>query len=78
MIYLAAGALLVAALSSMGTVHVVRSLIRSHSRERDALLNKIMHLAGKTWEPPPAQEPEPVSDPFEEFTDTAAMPYLAD
>ena len=36
-------------------------LQRAHLREREALINKIMHLAGRTWEPPPVEngwEPE--------------------
>jgi len=36
---------------------LVRSLLRQQARERDLLLNQIMHLAGRTWEPPPAAEP---------------------
>lgn len=54
---------------------VTHSLIRSHARERDLLLNKLMHLAGRTWEPPPAQEPEP-PEKFDELLDTSSMPYL--
>ena len=45
---------------------LVRSLLRQQARERDLLLNQIMHLAGRTWTPPPASEPvaeEPVEFP---------------
>lgn len=36
---------------------------REHARERTLMLNQLMHLAGRTWQPPPAAEP----DPAEEF-----------
>jgi len=36
---------------------LVRSLLRQQARERDLLLNKVMFLAGRTWEPPPADLP---------------------
>lgn len=35
---------------------VIRSLTRSHARERDLLVNQVMHLAGKSWTPPPAEQ----------------------
>lgn len=39
-------------------------MMRAHERERDRLLDKMMHLAGKTWTPAPADEkpvdPEPI------------------
>lgn len=38
---------------------LVRSLIRQHARERDLLVNQLCHLAGRTWSPPPARDPEP-------------------
>ena len=47
---------------------LVRSLLRQQARERDLLLNQIMHLAGRTWAPPPADLPiaeEPLE--FEQF-----------
>lgn len=34
---------------------------RSHARERDLILNQLLHATGNTWTPPPAeprQEPE--------------------
>ena len=43
---------------------LVRSLLRQQARERDLLLNKVMFLAGKPWEPPPASEPA-VEEPLE-------------
>jgi hypothetical protein len=34
----------------------LRSMQREHARREDALLARIMHLAGKTWEIPPSRE----------------------
>lgn len=36
---------------------LIRSLIRSNARERDLLLNQLLHASGKTWQPPPKLEP---------------------
>lgn len=36
---------------------LVRSMVRQQARERAGLLDRIMHLAGRTWEPPPAEPP---------------------
>lgn len=40
---------------------LLQSERREHSRERDLLVNKILHLAGKPWQQAPADEraPEP-------------------
>ena len=65
MIYVAlieAVALIVTGLSFAG---VVRSLVRQQARERDLLLNQIMHLSGHTWTPPPAHDPRPAPEPRE-------------
>ena len=45
---------------------LVRSMIRQQARERELILDKLMHLAGRTWTPPPSEEPiaeEPVEYP---------------
>jgi hypothetical protein len=52
---------------------LVRSLIRQQARERDMLLDKLMHLAGRTWTPPPASEPEP--EPAVEYDEYEAAPF---
>lgn len=57
---------------------IVRSLIRQHARHTDLLLDKMMHLAGKTWTPPPSAEPPAVEDELETLLDTAALPYLSE
>lgn len=53
----------------------VRSLLRSHARERGLLIDKIMHLSGKTWTSPPAAvEPrEPFEELEERFVSTPAQ-----
>lgn len=35
---------------------------REHARERDLLLNQLLHATGKTWQPPPAEPRELVPD----------------
>ena len=47
---------------------VLRGLTREHARERNLILNQLLHLAGRTWEPPPAQ----TAPPDDEF-DVAAL-----
>jgi type II secretory pathway pseudopilin PulG len=41
---------------------VVRSMLRQSARERDLLLNQMMNLAGRPWQPPPS-EPEVEVEP---------------
>jgi hypothetical protein len=55
---------------------LVRSLIRQQARERDMLLDKLMHLAGRTWTPPPTAEPD-VEEPadFPEYDAGALSNY---
>jgi hypothetical protein len=51
---------------------LLRSQQRSYARERDLILNQLLHLAGRTWQPPPAEPP------FENAADDvdAAYPEL--
>ena len=35
---------------------LVRSLIRQHARREDLLLNQMLNLAGKPWQPAPSDE----------------------
>lgn len=39
---------------------LLRSERRSSARERDLLLNQLLNLAGKPWQPAPADTPGPV------------------
>jgi hypothetical protein len=47
-------ALAVLAFTIYTTGALFRNLVRQQARERELLLNQIMHLAGRTWTPPPA------------------------
>lgn len=35
---------------------------RAHARREDLLVNQILHLSGRTWTPPPADEWQPPAD----------------
>jgi len=65
MIYVAFTALAVSAVTALALASVLRSLVRQQARERDLLLNQIMHLSGRTWTPPPAHDPRPAPEPRE-------------
>jgi len=72
----ALAALAVLALAIYLCAAMVRGLVRQQARERELLLNQIMHLAGRTWQPPPSPEP---ADAFEEddtviLVDPAQLP----
>lgn len=43
---------------------LIRSQQRAATRERDLLLNQLMHLAGRSWQPAPADTwtPQPAPD----------------
>lgn len=44
----------------------LRAQAREHARERQLLVNQVLHLAGHTWQPPPIPErPEPEEPPVE-------------
>ena len=54
---------------------LVRSMIRQQARERELILDKLMHLAGRTWTPPPAAEEAPAApEEYPEF-DAGALAY---
>lgn len=57
---LALAAVLVITVGSFGAL--IRSLVRSNARERDLLVNQILHLSGRTWTPPPADQWKPATD----------------
>jgi hypothetical protein len=40
-------------LTTVAWAGLLRGLIRQHARERDLLVNQVMHLSGRTWVPPP-------------------------
>ena len=51
----AVAALVVLAFALYLCAALVRGLVRQQARERELLLNQIMHLAGRTWQPPPLE-----------------------
>jgi len=65
MIYVAFAAVALALIEGLSFASIVRSLVRQQARERDLLLNQIMHLSGRTWTPPPAHDPRPAPEPRE-------------
>lgn len=40
-------------------VRYLASRDRGQARERDLLVNQILHLSGRTWTPPPAEQWQP-------------------
>jgi hypothetical protein len=45
---------------------VIRSMVRQQARERQLLLDQILHLSGRTWTPPPVEQWEPPVEPVDE------------
>jgi hypothetical protein len=43
----------------LALVNVVRAQNRAHERRADLLTDKVLHLAGRTWTPPPSEPFEP-------------------
>jgi len=72
--YVAALALVVLGLCVLAFAQVVRWLIREHARERNLMLNQIMHLAGRTWQPPPPPTPPDLVDDELALVDPAQLP----
>lgn len=73
MLYVAlaeAGALIAVVAAFAG---LLRSLIRQHARERDLMLNKVLHSVGRPWETAPANEPEKPPEPPRLLRNVAQM-----
>ena len=69
-------ALVVTAAFCFAVLSQNRSLIRQQARERELLLNQIMHLSGRTWSPPPAEKWEPpvkIVDPDRYVSSTSTI-----
>ena len=70
-VFVAVAALVVLALAIYLAATLFRGLVRQQARERELLLNQIMHLSGRTWQPPPVpdqplaadEEPTVIIDP---------------
>lgn len=67
----AIAALVVLAFALYLSAALFRNLVRQQARERELLLNQIMHLAGRTWQPPP--EPQPAAGPVGEEEETVVI-----
>ena len=52
----AAAAVVSNAIIALGFLRVMRGTQRQHAREREALIDKVCHLAGKPWNEAPAAE----------------------
>lgn len=51
----------------LGFLAYTRTLVRPYQRREDVWADKVMHLAGREWNLPPAAtyEPEPEGEPYE-------------
>lgn len=52
----------IAALETIALIIVAgaaRALIREHARERNLILNQLLHATGRTWQPPPVEAWDP-------------------
>lgn len=65
MTYITVAAICALALVAVAALHVVGQLIRSHARERNLMLNQLLHLAGRTWQAPPSEVSVEAFDPDE-------------
>lgn len=65
MIWLAGLAVFCSAACVIACVHVIDHNLRSHARERALLVNQLMHVAGRTWTPPPAEEWRPPENGYD-------------
>jgi hypothetical protein len=64
-------ALAVLAFTIYTTATLFRGLVRQQARERELLLNQIMHLAGRTWQSPPA-----VGDALDALGEDTVISYI--
>jgi heme exporter protein D len=68
-------ALAVLAFTIYTTGTLFRGLVRQQARERELLLNQIMHLAGRTWQQPPAvAELASFDDTIVSYIDPSQLP----
>ena len=70
----AIAALVVLAVALYLSAALFRNLVRQQARERELLLNQIMHLAGRTWQPPPQLEPLALAEEDVTMIDPAQLP----
>ena len=71
----ALAALAVLAFTVYMAAMLFRGLVRQQARERELLLNQIMHLAGRTWTSPPAAEADALGeDTIISYIDPSQLP----
>jgi len=74
-VFVAVAALVVLALAIYLAATLFRGLVRQQARERELLLNQIIHLAGRTWQPPPVpDEPYEPSEAETVIIDPGQLP----
>ncbi len=56
MLYVALAAVAALATVSVAFAGVIRSMSRAHARREDLLVNQLCSLAGKPWQPAPAND----------------------
>ena len=70
MTYVALAALALNALTVLGFLHLIARSARAHARREDLMLNQMLNLAGRPWQPPPSFEaPDFGPEPDEAFED---------
>lgn len=72
MLYLAVVQAVASAAVILGVLSLTRSQQRSHARREDALIDRLLHVTGNTWTPPPADNPAPA--PVIEIVDWTPSP----
>lgn len=71
MLYVALSSLVVLALVIALYSGTLRSQSRAHARREDLLLNQLLNLAGKPWQPAPAEKIIPSSPTWEDVLESS-------
>ena len=74
MLYVALAEAAALAVVSLTFAGLLRSVLRSTARERDLVLNQLLHATGRTWTPPPAEVPPPTEEPLRLIRNIDQMP----
>lgn len=64
------------ALALVGMARAILNLERRNARRVDGLLDRIAHMSGKTWTPPPSDNGEPDLQPVVDSYDPFHEPDL--
>jgi hypothetical protein len=71
MIWITVAAIVALALVAVAALHTVGQMLRAHARERNLMLNQLLHLAGRTWQPPPAAPEQELEELLEHRYESA-------